>query len=119
MHYHVKKTGSDLNPGTEDKPFLTINKAARVAKPGDVITVHEGVYREWVNPKRGGTSSQRITYQAAEGENVVITGAEVISDWEKDGSIWKTVIDNKFFGDFNPYSEAIFGDWLYQGEVFI
>jgi hypothetical protein len=126
MNYHVKMTGSNLNTGTEDQPFLTISKAAYVAKPGDVITVHEGTYREWVNPKSGGTSSQRITYQAAEGENVVITGAEVVTEWEKDGDIWRTVIDNKFFGDFNPYSEALFGDWLFTrdrvfhlGEVYL
>lgn len=113
MNYHVKKTGSNLNPGTEEQPFLTIGKAAYVARPGDVITVHEGVYREWVNPKCGGTSSQPIIYQAAEGENVVISGAELITDWEKDGHIWKTVISNKFFGDFNPYNEKLFGDWLF------
>jgi hypothetical protein len=126
MNYYVAKNGSDFNPGTADKPFLTISKAAYVAKPGDVITVHEGVYREWVNPKFGGTSSQRIIYQAAEGENVVITGAEVITDWVKDGDIWKTVIDNKFFGSFNPYNEALYGDWLFTrdrvfhlGEVYL
>jgi len=126
MNYHVKKTGSNLNPGTADKPFLTISKAAYVAKPGDVITVHEGIYREWVSPKTGGTAAQRITYQAAEGETVTITGAEVISDWVKDGDIWKTVIDNSFFGNFNPYSEALFGDWLFTrdrvfhlGEVYL
>jgi len=126
MNYHVKKSGSDLNPGTEAQPFLTISKAAYVARPGDVITVHEGVYREWVSPKCGGTSSQPIVYQAAEGENVVITGAEVITEWEKDGNIWKTVIDNKFFGGFNPYSEVLFGDWLFTrdrifhlGEVYL
>lgn len=113
MNYFVVKNGSDFNPGTADKPFLTISKAAYVAKPGDVVTVHEGVYREWVNPKFGGTSSQRIIYQAAEGENVVITGAEVVTDWVKDGDIWKTVIDNKFFGSFNPYNEALYGDWLF------
>ena len=72
MNYHVSKTGSDLNPGTESQPFLTISKAAYVAKPGDVITVHEGVYREWVSPKRGGTKAQPIVYQAAPGEKVVI-----------------------------------------------
>lgn len=126
MNYHVKKTGSDLNPGTKEQPFLTINKAAYVAKPGDVITVHEGIYREWVSPKSGGTSSQRITYQAAEGENVIISGAEVITNWEKDGDIWKAVIDNKFFGGFNPYNEVLFGDWLFTrdrvfhlGEVYL
>lgn len=126
MNYHVKKTGSNLNSGTEKEPFLTINKAAYVAKPGDIITVHEGIYREWVSPKSGGTSAQRITYEAAEGENVIITGAEVITEWERDGEIWKTVVDNKFFGDFNPFNETIFGDWLFTkdrvfhlGEVYL
>src|SRR5690554_3322160 len=126
MNYHVSKTGSDLNPGTESQPFLTISKAAYVAKPGDVITVHEGVYREWVSPKRGGTKAQPIVYQAAPGEKVVIKGSEVITDWERDGNIWKTVIDNKFFGDFNPYSEVLFGDWFFTkdrvfhlGEVYL
>lgn len=114
MNYHVKKTGSNLNSGTEKEPFLTIGKAAYVAKPGDIITIHEGIYREWVSPKSGGTYAQRITYEAAEGENVIITGAEVITEWERDGEIWKTIIDNKFFGDFNPFAEAIFGDWLFK-----
>ncbi|WP_195430215.1 right-handed parallel beta-helix repeat-containing protein [Clostridium sp. D46t1_190503_E9] len=114
MNYHVKKTGSNLNSGTEKEPFLTIGKAAYVAKPGDIITIHEGIYREWVSPKSGGTSAQRIIYEAAEGENVIITGAEVITEWERDGEIWKTIIDNKFFGDFNPFAEAIFGDWLFK-----
>lgn len=116
MNYHVKKTGSNLNSGTENEPFLTIGKAAYVAKPGDIITVHEGIYREWVSPKSGGTSSQRITYEAAEGENVIITGAEVVTDWEKDGEIWKIVIDNEFFGDFNPFNEVLFGDWLFKSD---
>ncbi len=116
MNYHVKKTGSNLNSGTEKEPFLTIGKAAYVAKPGDIITVHEGIYREWVSPKSGGTSSQRITYEAAEGENVIITGAEVITEWEREGDIWKTVIDNKFFGDFNPFNEVLFGDWLFKSD---
>src|SRR5690625_4549506 len=114
MHYHVKKSGSDFNPGTEEKPFLTINQAAKVAFPGDTITVHEGIYREWVRPKGGGTKAQPIVYQAAEGEEVVITGAEVITEWEKDGDIWKVEIDNQFFGDFNRYNEVLYGDWLFE-----
>lgn len=125
--YHVAKTGSDLNDGTKDKPFLTINKAASLAVAGDTVTVHEGVYREWVNPKHPGLSNwRRITYQAAEGENVVIKGSEQIDNWEKhDGSVWKVVIPNEFFGDFNPYKEEISGDWIvdspgrHLGEVYL
>lgn len=112
--YHVAKTGSDTGQGTKQDPFLTINKAASVAMPGDTIIVHEGEYREWVKPKHGGLSDRRrITYQAAEGEKVVIKGSERIQDWENvEGTIWKVVLPNEFFGDYNPYKEKLFGDWV-------
>ncbi|NLN42559.1 MAG: right-handed parallel beta-helix repeat-containing protein, partial [Clostridiales bacterium] len=112
--YHVAKTGCDQGKGTKDDPFLTINKAASVAMPGDTVIVHEGVYREWVKPKYKGLSNKRrITYQAAEGEKVVIKGSERIQNWEHvEGNVWKCQLPNSFFGDFNPYKEEIFGDWL-------
>lgn len=114
FEYHVAKTGSDHAEGTKQNPFLTINKAASVAQAGDTIIVHEGEYREWVKPKYAGLSEyRRITYQAAEGENVVIKGSEQITTWEQvEGTIWKVVLANAFFGDYNPYKEEIFGDWV-------
>jgi hypothetical protein len=121
MEYHVSIKGSDQNLGSESAPFKTISKAATVAQPGDIVTVHEGIYREWVNPARGGTETQRIVYQAASKEKVTITGAEIIKDWSNiEGNIWKTVIPNSFFGNYNPYKEIIQGDWLYptNGETF-
>ncbi len=88
--------------------------AAEIAQPGDVITVHEGVYRERINPPRGGQSdSKRITYQAAKGKKVVIKGSEIIKGWVKvKGDTWKVEIPNSFFGDFNPYRDKIRGDWF-------
>jgi len=114
MEYHVAKTGSDQNQGTKQNPFLTINKAACLAVAGDTVTVHEGVYREWVKPKYKGLSNKRrIIYQAAEGEKAVIKGSAHISDWQLvEGNIWKSVLANTFFGDYNPYTEEVFGDWL-------
>src|ERR1051325_1234697 len=77
--YHVSVNGSDNNTGTAGKPFRSINKAASVAMPGDVIIVHAGVYRELIVPVRGGISdNQRITYMAAPGEKVAIKGSEVV-----------------------------------------
>ncbi len=126
--YHVSKTGSNSNSGSETEPLLTISKAAKLATPGDTITVHAGTYREWVKPIRGGESdTKRIVYRAAPGEKVEIKGSEVITGWEKlmDG-VWKVTIPNTFFGDYNPYQDSIFGDWFYDqgrihhtGEVFI
>lgn len=114
MEYHVAKTGSDQGKGTLQDPFLTINKAASVAMAGDTIIVHEGVYREWVKPKYKGLSDKRrITYKAAEGEKVVIKGSERIQSWHHvEGNVWKCQLPNSFFGEFNPYKEEVFGDWL-------
>ena len=112
--YHVSVKGDDTNQGTAKAPFKMISKAAEVAQPGDVITVHEGTYRERINPPRGGQSDQkRIVYQATPGEKVVIKGSEVVKGWRKvQNDTWKVTIPSSFFGDFNPYSDLIHGDWF-------
>lgn len=111
--YHVAKDGHDENPGSKQEPFLTIQRAADLAQPGDVITVHEGVYRERVNPPRGGTSEGvRITYQAVHGEDVVIKGSEVVKGWEKiQDDVWKVVLPNSVFVGFNPFTDVVGGEW--------
>ena len=103
--YHVSQHGDDANDGSESQPLRTISAAARLAQPGDTITVHEGIYRERINPPRGGTSDRnRIVYQAAAGEKVVIKGSEMIKGWVKVGhDTWRVTVVNSFFGDFNPY----------------
>ena len=112
--YHVSMKGNDLNLGSASKPYRTISAAAAIAQPGDKITVHQGVYRERIDPPRGGTSdNKRIVYQAAPGEKVAIKGSEVVTGWKKvQNDTWKVTIDNSFFGDFNPYSDLIRGDWF-------
>ncbi len=112
--YHVAKTGNNNNPGTAEKPFLTIQAAANVAQPGDVITVHSGIYRERIAPPRGGTSNdKRIVYRVAEGEKVEIKGSETIKNWERfKGDVWKVTLPNSFFDDYNPYKDLIAGDWF-------
>src|SRR6056297_1114270 len=112
--YHVSKKGSDDNRGTATSPFLTIQRAAHAAHPGDRIIVHEGIYREEVSPPRGGLSDeQRITYQAAEGEKVEIRGSEVVGNWmREDSGTWKTTIPNTLFGDFNPFADEVEGNWF-------
>lgn len=111
---HVAKNGQDNATGDQENPLLTINQAAALAKSGDTVIVHEGVYREWVKPQQTGFSnSQRITYMAAEGEEVVIKGSERITEWEQvEGTVWKVTLPNSYFGDFNPYKEEVNGDWI-------
>ena len=59
MQIHVAKTGNDHHDGTAERPLLTINHAAQIAQPGDTVIVHEGQYRECVNPKNAGFSDRR------------------------------------------------------------
>ncbi|MDR2457596.1 MAG: hypothetical protein LBD41_03855, partial [Clostridiales Family XIII bacterium] len=91
--------------------------------------MHEGIYRECISPKNGGTGEfNRIAYKAAEGEKVSIKGSEIIKGWEIfKGTVWKVELDNSFFADFNPFAKRLFGDWfvhpldfeLHLGEVYL
>ncbi|WP_024747035.1 right-handed parallel beta-helix repeat-containing protein [Levilactobacillus namurensis] len=125
--YYVAKNGHDTNRGKETEPFLSINRAAQVAQPGDTVLVHAGTYREWVDPKRGGLDDQhRITYQAVAGEHVILKGSEVVCDWQQvSPGIWKTAVANQVFGTFNPFATLLQGDWLedgrhcHMGDVFV
>lgn len=115
---HVSNEGNDSASGSSAQPFLTINKAASVAQPGDTIIVHAGTYREWVKPVRGGTGEDnRITYRAAAGEEVSIKGSERVTSWkpEADG-VWKVDLPNSCFGEYNPYALTVSGGWLNYGQ---
>jgi len=126
---YVSKEGREDAAGTKADPFLRIMQAAEAALPGDEIVVGDGVYREWVRPQNGGLTNQcRITYRAEDGAHPIIKGSEVVTDWEHvEGNVYKTVISNQFFGNYNPYVQTIEGDWLagplekpvHTGEVYI
>ncbi|MDE5759557.1 MAG: right-handed parallel beta-helix repeat-containing protein [Bacteroides sp.] len=118
VEWHVSVSGDDNASGTSAAPLRHIQTAAEKARPGDVITVHAGTYRERVAPPCGGDSKERpIVFQAAKGEKVEIKGSEVIKNWKRlDEKTWVAVIPNRLFEDFNPYQDTIHGDWLERGQ---
>ena len=126
MKYYVNCGVTNSGNGTEAAPFKTISEAAVIALPGDEVIVDDGIYREHVNPKNAGKEDNRITYRAKNKLKAVITGAEVITDWsEVKPHVWKTVIDNSFFGNYNPFKTQVEGDWFdsnftaHTGDVFL
>ena len=76
----------DNGPGTRERPFRTINKAAQVLQPGERVVIASGTYRECVRPARGGTGpAQMISYEAAPGAKVFVKGSEVLKDgWQQE-----------------------------------
>jgi len=116
MEYHVMQEGNDKVDGTLSQPFLTISIAADLAVAGDSVIVHTGVYREWVNPKNGGTEENRIIYQSAGDGDVVITGAERVTNWKAEGpKVWSTEVSNELFTVRNPFEVELSGDWVFDG----
>jgi hypothetical protein len=115
--YHVagrNAAASDANPGTAENPWKTIGRAAEVLQPGEKVVVHEGVYREFVSPRRGGNGPESmIAYEAAKGENVVVSGAvewkpqcRPSSGWGRTRpgtAIWMADLPAEQFVGYNPF----------------
>lgn len=134
--YHVARkhqSASDDNPGTADRPFSTINKAAAVVSPGERVLIHEGTYRECVRPLRGGDGPDRmIWYQAVPGEEVRVLGSErwkpdltLSAGWQVgSGSVWMADLPADWLRDYNPfavlnlpqseYSRSLTGNSMYE-----
>lgn len=73
--------GSDSNPGTRSRPFATIQHAANVVDPGDLVLVQNGTYTgptgsnsRIVNLNRGGTSSRWVTFKSVNQYGAVLNG---------------------------------------------
>jgi len=66
--FHVATTGSNTNPGTEELPWRTVQKAVDVLAPGQKAIVHAGTYTQRVDVNRACSASAPCTIEAAPGE---------------------------------------------------
>jgi parallel beta-helix repeat protein len=74
---------SDMADGSADHPLRTINAAAQIAQPGDVVTVGAGIYHEWVSPARGGSEKAPIVYRSVPEHAAIVRGTDVFeAPWE-------------------------------------
>ena len=118
MIYYVNQAMLHDGDGSLGTPFRRISEAAKIAKPGDEVLVFPGVYREYVNPERGGTEDAPILYRSIEPLGAVICGAERIKGWTPyQGTVWTVRVKNSTFGAYNPYTTEVFGDWYFAPTV--
>jgi len=128
--YHVagnNPEASDMGSGTEIAPFRTIGRAAELLLPGERVIIHDGVYRESVNPLRGGSGAERmISYEAADGESVVVKGSIIVTGgwseskrWQfrkgtkENPKVWELKLDGSVFGGYNPFGMVnLLGDYV-------
>lgn len=128
--YHVDARAAnadDGGPGSVERPFRTIGKAAQVLQPGERVVIAGGVYREFVSPARGGSGPDKmISYEAAPGAEVVVTGSVVLDrGWQpsnrgggrggpggaggggpaaSSGRAWQIQIDSYLPTAYNPFA---------------
>src|ERR1041385_7271507 len=74
----------DSGPGSSDRPWKTIGRAAREVMPGDVVCIRTGIYREQVAIVKSGTAEKPICFQPDGASRVIVTGADVIKEWRKE-----------------------------------
>jgi len=68
---------ADTNPGTEEKPFKTVQHAADAARPGDTVCVMAGKYDERVKVKAGGTAGRPVAFVARPRRAATVRGFDL------------------------------------------
>jgi hypothetical protein len=100
---YVAPDGDDGNPGTQAKPFATVERArdALRAAPADgerIAQLAAGTYRLGrtltFGPADSGTPEHPVVYRAAPGAAVVLSGGRVVRGWTVDAAgRWRATVD--------------------------
>lgn len=85
----VSTYGNDANDGrTALTPWRTIQHAANIARPGDVVCMRGGVYEERVVINISGNDNQYITLQSYSNEQAVLDGGNLEVPATSNGMIY-------------------------------
>lgn len=76
--WHVSPTGLDTNDGSIDAPFQTLARAVQSLVAGDKLWLRAGTYRETLALTRSGTEANPIAISPWNGENVTLSGCDVV-----------------------------------------
>ena len=111
VKFHVTKGGSGNGLGTGDQPLATLEDARdavrkQIAKGlySDVrVVIHGGTYNLSdalvLGPSDGGTTNHTVTYAAAPGETVILSGGRRITAWVPTGDrgLWRAQAGDQVF----------------------
>ncbi len=74
--FYVSTAGEDSNPGTQSKPWRTVQHAADAARAGSTVNVRGGVYEELVKINVSGNASDGyVTLRSYPGETAILDAA--------------------------------------------
>jgi len=99
--FYVASDGRDDNPGTEARPFASIDRARQAVRTvnknmtGDIVVMlGGGTYRIErtisFGPDDSGTGGHNVVYRAKAGEMPILSGGKPVTGWQKDeNGRWK------------------------------
>jgi len=83
--YFISAEGSDSNPGTEEKPWKTIQRAAEAAAPGSTVYIKAGIYYERIDIKVSGNSADEPTiFRNYNSDQVIVDGSRSAASVQED-----------------------------------
>ncbi|HMM01386.1 MULTISPECIES: right-handed parallel beta-helix repeat-containing protein [unclassified Dysgonomonas] len=103
VEIYVSPQGNDRNPGTQSEPKASLHGAIREAREyrrllkagkdepvrirmaGGTYNLYEPIF---IRPEDSGTESSPTIIEAAEGDNVALSGGIRIEGWKKQGKYW-------------------------------
>ena len=99
---------ADDAPATVEAPLRSLQVAVDRAQPGDRIVVHPGVYREAIRIGLEASAERPLTIEAMEPGTVVVSGAEVVTDWRREAGS-PPVYSTEWSRDFSVNSKMVDG----------
>ncbi len=112
--YYVAPSGDDTNPGTQEAPFATIERAQEAVRERTTeglsaslcVGVRGGAYQPdgplTFGAGDGGTEQHAVSYVAYPGEEVTISGGQKVSGWRKgEGNKWTTTVPEAASGEWH------------------
>jgi len=103
--YYVSPQGLDSNPGSEAKPFQTVERAQKAVREenremrGDItVILRGGLYSLnrtlQFDASDSGMNGYKVVYKGMSGERPIISGGRKITGWQRDdGNRWKAVVN--------------------------
>ncbi|MHC4400704.1 MAG: right-handed parallel beta-helix repeat-containing protein [Planctomycetota bacterium] len=81
--YFVSPNGDDADPGSEGRPWRTIDKANNAVRPGDVVTFLPGDYPGVVSPKHNGEPGRPVAYRGEPPLGARLVGGDPVVELQK------------------------------------
>ena len=126
MIIYVDASVIQTGNGTKENPFKIYSGGRSKALPEMKSSLHRDYTVKLLIRFTLERQTSDITYRSAIKGQAHITGSEAVKDWENvEGTVWKAVIPNGIFSDYNPFTTLVSGDWFiatfiaHTGDVYL